>query len=146
MKLSTRSEYAFLALLDLARAERGGMVTLGTLARRHRLSRKYLARIMRRLEDEGLVRAKRGASGGYVLGRPAGQISMAEVVRALDGPIASVRSASIYFYKPSAMEREPALVGFFREIRDMVACKMERTTLRDMLRRERPFSERTGTK
>ncbi len=137
MKLSTKSEYAFLALLEMTRCWPGGTVPLSRMAARNKLSRKYLARILRSLEAAGLVTATRGAKGGFALAKAADQITMAEVVRALDGPIAPVRAASKYFYRPSPIEKEPALVRFFKEIRDMVARRMERTTLADLLRAER---------
>jgi len=129
MKLSTKSEYALLALADLAGHGDGGVVRIEDIAARQRIPRKYLERILLTLRKGGYLKSRRGKGGGYELARPARQISLAEVVRLMDGPIASVRSASKYFYAPTPIERNRALTKLFRDIRDMVAKKMEAATV-----------------
>jgi Rrf2 family protein len=137
MKLSTKSEYALLALADLAGRGEGGAVRIEDIAERQRIPRKYLERILLTLRKGGCLRSWRGKGGGYELARPASQISLAEVVRLMDGPIASVRSASKHFYAHSPIERNRALTKLFREIRDIVARKMEATTLASLVERRR---------
>jgi Rrf2 family cysteine metabolism transcriptional repressor len=134
MKLSTRSEYALLALVDLAEHGREGWVRIEDIARRQRMPRKYLEQILLTLRKAGYLRSCKGKGGGYELARDARRVSIAEIVRLMDGPIASVRSASKYFYAHTPIERNAALMRFFRGIRDMVARKMEKTTLASLAR------------
>jgi Rrf2 family transcriptional regulator, cysteine metabolism repressor len=134
MRLTTRSEYACLALMDLAERREEGFVKIGDIARRQRIPRKYLERILLRFQKAGYLASQRGAAGGYALAKPPDRISLAAVVRLMDGPIASTRSVSRYFYAHSPIERSPQLVRFFKEIRDLVAERMERTTLGTLLR------------
>jgi len=133
MRLTTRSEYACLALMDLAERYGREFVKIGDISRRRRIPQKYLERILLRLRTAGYLASRRGAAGGYALARPPARISLAEIVRLMDGPIAPVRSASRYFYAHTPLERHPRLVHFFRDIRDMVARRMERTTLAMLL-------------
>ena len=135
MRLSTRSEYALLALVDLASCRRGDVVRIEDLAERQQIPRKYLERILLILRKGGYLKSRRGRAGGYELARPANRISLAEVVRLMDGPLASVRSASKYFYAHTPIERNQALTRVFREIRDLVSRKMEATTLASLLSR-----------
>jgi DNA-binding IscR family transcriptional regulator len=79
------------------------------------------------------VRSTQGQRGGYRLAKPAGKVTLAEVVRLLDGPIAPTDSVSRYFYASTPIERERTLVRLFKEIRDMIARKLETTTLADVL-------------
>ena len=133
MRLSTKSEYALLALADLAGHGDGGMVRIEDIAKRQRIPRKYLERILLTLKKGGYLKSRRGKGGGYELAKPATRISLAEVVRLMDGPIASVRSASRYFYAHTPIERNMALTKLFREIRDIVARRMEATSLQSLV-------------
>ena len=128
MKLSTRSEYACLALIDLARHYGEGFVSTPVIAERQGVPRQYLEQILLLLKRAGYVRSRRGSGGGYRLARDPASISMAEVIRLLDGALAPVESVSRYFYEPTPISRNPALLEVFREIRDFVSDKLESTT------------------
>jgi Rrf2 family protein len=133
MRLSSKSEYALLALVHLARQEEGRRVTVENIARAQGIPRQFLEQILLELKHARYVRSTQGQRGGYRLAKPAEKITLAEIVRLLDGPIAPTDSVSRYFYSSTPIEREKALVRLFREIRDMVARKLERTTLDDVL-------------
>ncbi len=132
MKLSTRSEYACLALIDLARHHGEGFVSTGVIAERQEVPRQYLEQILLLLKRAGYVRSRRGTGGGYRLARDAASISMAEVIRLLDGALAPVESVSRYFYEPTPISRNPRLLQVFGEIRDFVSDKMESTSFADL--------------
>ncbi|QIM20437.1 Rrf2 family transcriptional regulator [Phycicoccus sp. HDW14] len=93
MDISARTDYAVRAMLILAGAQRDGAgpVSVEVLARRQDLPRKFLEAIAGDLRTAGLVTSTRGARGGYVLSRPAEQIGLGDVFRAVDGPLAEVR-------------------------------------------------------
>ena len=93
MDISAKTDYAIRALLSLAEAASvdGRPVSVDTLALRQTLPRKFLEAILGDLRRAGIVTSQRGSSGGYVLGRPAAQITLGEVFRVVDGPLAEVR-------------------------------------------------------
>ena len=90
MRLSARSDYALRAVIELAAAG-PGHVTADQLARTQVIPGKFLEAILTQLRRAGLVRSQRGPEGGFWLSRPAGQISLADVIRAIDGPLLGVR-------------------------------------------------------
>ncbi|MFN0025643.1 MAG: RrF2 family transcriptional regulator [Acidimicrobiales bacterium] len=90
MKVSTRGDYASRALLSLAlHADDGRPNSVRDIAERTGLPQPYLEQILLALKGAGLVRSKRGVGGGYVLARPPAEITLAEIVGAVDGPIAA---------------------------------------------------------
>lgn len=85
MKLTTRSRYGTRMVLDIAQHADEGPVRIGDIAKRQKVSIKYLEKLIRELRDAGVVTSRRGPKGGHVLGRPARDISVGEVVRVLEG-------------------------------------------------------------
>lgn len=85
MRLSTRSTYGMRALVELVLASGHGPVSAALIAKRQELSVAYLEQLLHRLKKEGLVTSVRGPRGGYRLARAAHQITLAEIVRILDG-------------------------------------------------------------
>ena len=90
MRLSARADYALRAAIELAAAGTGH-VTAEQLARAQRIPGKFLEAILTQLRRAGLVRSQRGPDGGFWLARPAGEISLADIIRAIDGPLVDVR-------------------------------------------------------
>lgn len=132
MRLTTRSEYALLALIHLGRQAAGDYLSVPAIASSQDIPPKYLEQILLTLKRARLVQSHRGQRGGYRLARPASKISLAEVVRLFDGPLAPTDSASKHFYGPTPVERERRLLRVFRDIRDHVADKLESTTIADV--------------
>ena len=98
--LAQKTRYALRSLLYLVEAGGGAPVQLARIAETQRIPPKYLELIMLDLKKSGLLRSTRGPRGGYVLARPASEISFGEIVRAMEGPIALVPCASVNFYAP----------------------------------------------
>jgi Rrf2 family protein len=90
VRISAKSDYAVRAAAELAAAG-GGPVKGEALATAQGIPQKFLENILSDLRQSGVVRSQRGADGGYWLARPAAEISVADVIRAVDGPLASVR-------------------------------------------------------
>jgi Rrf2 family protein len=90
VRVSAKTDYAVRALLELAVAE-DGPVKGERLAQAQTIPLKFLENILTDLRHAGIVRAQRGAEGGYWLARSADRITLGEVIRAVDGPLASVR-------------------------------------------------------
>ena len=86
-----RTDYAVRALLEIAsRSEQPGLVTRDEISDSQEIPRRYLATILNELRRAGLVSATRGAEGGYRLAKPARLIALADVIRAVDGPLTQV--------------------------------------------------------
>ena len=90
MQISAKTDYAVRALLSLAVRE-PELVKIDTVIGEQRLPRKFVEAILGDLRRAGIVRSQRGAEGGYALTRPAGEITLGQVIRAVDGPLAEVR-------------------------------------------------------
>jgi len=132
VKLTTRSEYALLALIHLARARGPAYVSAVSIAEAQGLPPKFLEQLLLVLKRGGLVKSQKGQRGGYKLARPAEKISLAEIIRLLDGALAPTDSVSRYFYEPTPVEKEKRLLKVFKEIRDLVSARLEKTTLADV--------------
>lgn len=90
VRVSAKTDYGVRALLELAVAD-NGPVKGERLAQSQQIPLKFLENILTDLRHAGIVRAQRGAEGGYWLARPASKVTLGEVIRAVDGPLASVR-------------------------------------------------------
>ena len=90
MKLSTKGRYGLRALLDLAVQSEDELVSISSISARQHISEAYLEQLMARLKKAGLVESVRGAQGGYRLAKKASEISVGDVLRALEGSIDAV--------------------------------------------------------
>ena len=99
MRVSAKADYALRACVELAAAEGAGPVKGDRIAQAQEIPLKFLENILGDLRQAGLVRSQRGAEGGYWLARPAAEITLADVIRAVEGPLANVRGV-----RPDAVE------------------------------------------
>ena len=128
-----KSEYACLALIDLAENEKQGLCKISEIAVRKRIPKKYLEQILLTLNRNGYVASRKGAEGGYRLAKAPAEISVAEILRLMDGALAPVYSVSEYFYEPTPVEQSPKLINAFKEIRDYVSVKLENLTFNELV-------------
>lgn len=133
MKLTARSEYALLALVYLARHDTDGFISIDTIATAQGIPPKFLEQLMLALKRAHFLRSAKGQKGGYQLAKPANQIPLAEVIRLFDGALAPTESVSENFYESTPIEKEKKLMKVFKDIRDYVSNKLEKTTIADML-------------
>ena len=129
MRISARADYAVRAAVELAAAGEGP--TKGeAIAQAQAIPLKFLENILSDLRHAGIVRSQRGAEGGYWLARPPGEISVADVIRAVDGPLASVRGGrpEDVAYNGAA---EP-LAQVWIAVRASLRSVVERVTLADV--------------
>jgi Rrf2 family protein len=133
MKLTTKSEYACLALLDLSEHYGEGMIKIEDIANRRNIPKKYLEQIVLLLSKAGYVRSKRGVDGGHELAKSPRQISVAEIIRLMDGALAPVGSVSKYYYHNTPIEQSKALVKLMTDIRDYTSRILEKTTFADLV-------------
>lgn len=133
MRLTSRSEYALLALVYLARNEKEGYIAVHTIGAARDIPPKFLEQILLTLKRAHYVRSLKGQRGGYRLARPARGITLAEVIRLFDGALAPTESVSKYFYESTPVEKEKRLLQVFKGIRDSISKKLESTTLADVM-------------
>jgi len=133
MKLTTRSEYALLALIHLARQRETGYFTAESIANAQGIPVRFLEQILLALKRGRYLQSAKGQRGGFRLAKSPETIPLAEIIRLFDGALAPTESVSEYFYESTPIEREQKLIGVFRSIRDYVAKTLEETTIADMV-------------
>lgn len=134
MKLTARSEYALLALVFLARNESDGYISVDTIAQAQKIPPKFLEQLMLALKRAHFLRSTKGQHGGYQLAKKPDQITLAEVIRLFDGALAPTESVSENFYESTPIEKEKKLTRVFKDIRDYVSQKLEKTTIADVMK------------
>jgi Rrf2 family protein len=128
MKLSAKTEYACLAMLQLAEEfDTGEPVQIRRIAQEHGIPSRFLVQILLQLKGASLVASTRGAAGGYRLSRAPEQISLAEVIEGMEGDERPATNAA----KTSPMVR--SLLGLCRELGDAQRQRLEGISLADMV-------------
>ena len=133
MKLTTKSEYSILALIYMARNNKDGFMKINQICSKCDISKKYLELLFMILRQNGYIKTRRGTSGGYKLAKSAQTISVAEVIRLMDGALAPTSAESKYFFEHTPLEREKKVMRFFKTIRDYVSSKVERLKISDLV-------------
>ncbi len=136
MRVSAKADYAVRAAAELAVVAGAGPVKGERIAEAQRIPLKFLENILAELKHDGIVQSQRGAEGGYWLARPADQITVADVIRAVDGPLANVRGE-----RPEAVEYAGSakhLLDVWIAVRASLRQVLERVTLADLVAGELP--------
>ena len=136
MRMSAKAEYAVRAMVQLATVDEGTLVKTDDLATAQGIPPQFLVDILSALRTDRLVRSHRGRDGGYTLARAAAEISIADVLRCIDGPLASVRDiglGDLPYSGPTA-----ALTDVWRALRASMRSVLEQTTLADVASGELP--------
>ncbi len=135
MRVSAKVDYAVRAVAELAAADEGP-IKGERLAEAQAIPLQFLEHILLELKHSGIVRARRGAKGGYWLARPAGEVTIADVIRAVEGPIADVQSTP-----PEAIEysgNAERLREVWVAVRASMRSVLEEVTLADLVSGELP--------
>ena len=140
MQVTAKVDYALRALVELA-ANDPHRMTRDQLAHSQDIPSRYLEAVLLELRRNGLVIGQRGSSGGYSLGRPASTITVAEVSRAVDGPLALVQGQRPENVAYSGASQH--LADLWIGLRAAVRSVMERVTVDDLLRGELPDDVRS---
>jgi Rrf2 family protein len=143
MKLSLRGEYALRALLVLGVNYKQPVVRIRAISRQQNIPQRFLEQILNDLKSAGVVESKRGVDGGYRLARPPQDISLATVIRHIEGALAPVSCVSERFYEKCSCPDETrcAIRNVMREVRDAVVNIVERLTVADLCERARKLQD-----
>ena len=133
--LTNKGKYGLKAMVHLAGLEPGSLAQVADIAEVNSISKKFLDHILTDLRRAGLVYSKKGKGGGYALARPATDIRVGAIVRALDGPLAPISCASVTAFRPCADCRDlqtcPVRLIMI-EARNAIADVLDNRTLADM--------------
>ncbi len=135
MRLSKRGEYGLKALIDLASQDDPQAVTqIKDIAERQQIPVKFLEQILLTLKNGGLLRSRAGIGGGYYLAKPSAQITLGQVARMLDGPLAPIPCVSQTAYERCVCEDETTcgLRLAMLDVRNAIADILDHTTLADV--------------
>ncbi|MBI2703777.1 MAG: Rrf2 family transcriptional regulator [Actinobacteria bacterium] len=134
MKVSTRGDYACRALLSLAlHADTEGPTSVRDIADRTALPQPYLEQILLALKGAGLVRSKRGVGGGYVLARPPSEITLADILSAVEGPIVAGEFGEPHQNGACDHEGQCVLIAIWSEVGEHMRRYLGRMTLDEIV-------------
>jgi Rrf2 family protein len=131
MRISAKTDYAIRAATELAAAPRGSLVKAEAVSEAQRIPLRFLLGILNELRHAGIVDSRRGTDGGYRLARPAEDITLADIIRAIDGPLANVGGV-----RPEALEL-PGVAAPLRDVwislRASIRSVLEHVSLADIV-------------
>lgn len=142
MKLSLRGEYALRALIVLGlsyQPRHGAVVRIQTISEQQNIPKRFLEQILNELKSVGILESKRGLAGGYRLRLPPDKITLAEVIRYIEGPLAPVNCVSERFYERCSCpdEAKCGIRSVMKEVRDAIVKVLEAVTVAQLCERVR---------
>jgi Rrf2 family protein len=139
--LTNKGKYGLKAMIHLAGIEPGALAQVADIAEANSISKKFLDHILTELRHAGLVYSKKGKGGGYALARPAHEIRVGAIVRALDGPLAPIPCASVTAFRPcgDCGDLSTCAVRLIMvEARNAIANVLDQRTLAELRTLSRP--------
>ncbi|MBI5953440.1 MAG: Rrf2 family transcriptional regulator [Chloroflexi bacterium] len=152
MRLSKRGEYGLRAMIALAEpaleVDAPQMMQIKEISLRENISVKFLEQILLTLKNAGLLHSKMGVGGGYYLARSAGEITLGQIFRVLDGPVAPIKCVSQMAYEPCGCPDEETcgLRLVMGDVRNAIVDILDRTTLADVNKRQNAIRRKLGIK
>ncbi|EHS48844.1 transcriptional regulator, BadM/Rrf2 family [Rhizobium sp. PDO1-076] len=142
--LTKKGKYGLKALVDLARLAPGETAFVTEIAVRNNIPKKFLDTILLELRNTGILRSKKGPNGGYSLSKPATEIKIGQVIRALDGPLAPIRCASRTAFEACEDCADPETCQVrlsMTEVRDAIATILDTMSLEEFVDKENHAAE-----
>jgi Rrf2 family transcriptional regulator, cysteine metabolism repressor len=137
MSVTAKCYYALRAIYSLAEHESEEPLKIAQIAEKEHIPIRFLEVILGQLKGYGFVQSRRGAEGGYLLARPADRITIGEVMRAVDGPIAPVDCVSQSQPRECEFHGDCRFFGFWGRVRQAISDVVDRTTFADLIRENR---------
>ncbi|MBI3876416.1 MAG: Rrf2 family transcriptional regulator [Verrucomicrobia bacterium] len=137
MKLSLRGEYALRALIVLGLNHDKNVVRIQAISEQQNIPKRFLEQILNDLRAAGIVESRRGVAGGYRLHRAPEHITLAEVIRHIEGPLAPVSCVSERFYEKCSCpdEKKCGIRSVMQEVRDAIVKILEGVTVAQLCER-----------
>jgi len=152
VRLSKRGEYGLRAMIALAEPAPKGdapqMMQIKEISLRENISVKFLEQILLTLKNAGLLHSKMGVGGGYYLARSASEITLGQIFRVLDGPVAPIKCVSQMAYEPCGCPDEETcgLRLVMGDVRNAIVDILDHTTLADVKKRQNAVRRKLGIK
>jgi Rrf2 family protein len=152
MRLSKRGEYGLRAMITLAESTSRGdppvMMQSKEISQREQISSKFLEQILLTLKNAGLLHSKMGVGGGYYLARSAREITLGQIFRVLDGPVAPIKCVSEMAYGSCGCPEEETcgLRLVMGDVRNAIADILDNTSLADVTQRQTDIRKRLRRK
>jgi len=142
MKLSLRGEYALRALLVLGLHDQE-VIRIQVISEEQNIPKRFLEQILNDLKSAGFVESRRGMSGGYRLARKPGEITLASVIRHVEGALAPISCVSERFYEKCSCPDETrcAIRSVMKEVREAIVKVVERVTIADLCERSQKLQQ-----
>lgn len=139
MKLSLRGEYALRALIVLGLNQGKDVVRIQEISEQQNIPKRFLEQILNELRAAGILESKRGLAGGYRLRKPPELVTLAEVIRLIEGPLAPVSCVSEKYYERCTCPNEDkcGIRSVMKEVRDAIVKILEGVTLAQLCDRVR---------
>jgi len=143
MKLTLRGEYTLRALVVLGLQYQQGIVRIQTISEQQNIPKRFLEQILNDLKSAGVVESKRGVAGGYRLAQAPDQVTLAHVIRHMEGALAPVSCVSERFYEKCSCPDEArcGIRSVMKEVRDAIAKILENFTVADLCQRVRNLED-----
>jgi Rrf2 family protein len=137
VKISQRGHYALRALVVLGMNYSDKVVRIQTISSAQNIPKRFLEQILNELKAAGILESKRGIAGGYRLGRPPEQITLAEVIRLIEGPLAPVGCVSEKFYERCSCpsEEKCGIRSIMKDVREAIVKVLEGVTVAQLCER-----------
>ena len=152
MRISKRGEYGLRAMIALAEpaetSDAPQMLQIKEISLREQISPKFLEQILLTLKNAGLLHSKMGVGGGYYLARSANEITLGQIFRVLDGPVAPIKCVSQMAYEPCGCpdEQTCGLRLAMGDVRNAIADILDNTSLSDVTKRQKSVRKKLGIK
>jgi Rrf2 family protein len=150
MRLSKRGEYGLRAMIMLAGTPHENdplpVVQIKEISEREKISPKFLEQILLTLKNAGLLHSKMGIGGGYYLARPPSEITLGQIFRTLDGPVAPIKCVSQMAYEPCGCpdEQTCGLRLVMGDVRNAIVDILDHTSLEDVAKRREAVRQSLG--
>src|SRR5574341_1383268 len=151
MRLSKRGEYGLRAMINLANAQKAdpaAVVQIKEISEPEKIPAKFLEPILLTLKNNGMLHSKMGVGGGYYLAKPASEITLGQIFRVLDGPVAPIKCVSKMAYEPCGCPDEETcgLRLVMGDVRNAIADILDTTSLANVIKWQNTVRKKLGTK
>ena len=140
MKLSTKGRYGLRAMIDLAEHSGKEPAAISSIAERQGISEGYLEQLAALLKKAGLIKSIRGAGGGYILARDMEDISVGDILRALEGSLEPVRCAAFYSEEGCAASESCVTKYVWQKINDSITHTVDEMKLDELVKESRQMN------
>jgi Rrf2 family cysteine metabolism transcriptional repressor len=142
MRLSRKGDYALRAMVHLSLNYNKDSVQIHEISEQEKIPEKFLEQILLGLKNAGLLKSKRGIGGGYSLNKDPKEITLAQVIRIIDGPLAPLSCVSKWAYVSCPREKNCGLYSVMLDVRNAIAKILEGITLADVCLRTKGLTRK----